>query len=438
MSEIVYDIAVIGGGASGMMAALSAAKTASGLRIAVLERLSRVGKKLMATGNGRCNLTNTGASEKDYHGGTAFMRPAMKRFPPQKVIERFMELGIYPSEEYGGRVYPLSDQASSVLDVLRCSMQESGIEEICDFEVSAITRGRLGYRLTAKDERQLTARRVICSAGGMTAPSLGGSSSGYRLLESCGHRSTPRFPALVQLKCDPALTKPLKGMKYTGSIDILVGGHVRRSESGEVLFTEYGLSGPAVMQVSRAASQALSQKRPQPVEARLRMLPMSEDEALLLLRRRRKLLAKRPLENFLTGMVNKRVGQALIKLSCGLALSEESSALTEAHLSALSQILTGWTISITGTQTFEQAQVTAGGIAVQEVNSETMESLLADGLYITGEILDIDGDCGGYNLQWAWASGMLAGESCARSLAPALPQSKHAPSHSKGTRKFHD
>ena len=436
MSPTVYDIAVIGGGASGMMAALSAARAVPSLRIAVLERLNRVGKKLMATGNGRCNLTNTGASDVNYHGSVPFMRPAMTAFPPKKVMDRFMELGVYPSEEYGGRVYPLSDQASSVLDVLRSAMQEAGIEEICDFEVSAITFGKSGYRLSAKDERQIMAKRVICSAGGMTAPTLGGSSTGYKLLESCGHRSTPRFPALVQLKCDPALTKPLKGMKYTGSIDILVGGRVRRSESGEVLFTEYGLSGPAVMQVSRAASQELSRKKPQKVEARLHLLPMTEDEALILLRRRRKALAKRPLENFLTGMVNKRVGQTIIKTACGLALSEESAVLTEAHLSALAAMLTGWTIEITGTQTFEQAQVTAGGIAVQDVNPETMESLLADGLYITGEILDIDGDCGGYNLQWAWASGMLAGEACARSLTSSRPKS--SPSQPKGTRKFHD
>ena len=431
MSDTLYDIAVIGGGASGMMAALSAAETAPGLRIAVLERLSRVGKKLMATGNGRCNLTNTNASEKDYHGAVFFMRPAMNAFPPRKVMERFMELGVYPNEEYGGRVYPLSDQASSVLDVLRSSMQEKGVEEICDFEVSAITRAKAGYRLSSKDGRQVIARRVICSAGGMTAPTLGGSSSGYKLLESCGHRSTPRFPALVQLKTDPALVKPLKGMKYTGDIDILVNGRLRRTESGEVLFTEYGLSGPAVMQVSRAASQALSQKKPQSVEARLHLLPLEYEETLSLLRRRRKLLARRPLENFLTGMVNKRIGQTIVKISTALPLTAESGTLTDEHLGALASMLTGWTIEITGTQTFEQAQVTAGGVMTQDIDPHTMESLLAPGLYITGEILDIDGDCGGFNLQWAWASGILAGESCAKSLKPAV-------SPQKGMRKPHD
>ncbi len=414
MPEILYDIAVIGGGASGMMAALSAAQNVPELKIAVLERLNRVGKKLLATGNGRCNLTNMNASEKDYHGSVAFMRPAMRAFPPKKVLSAFMRMGVYPREEDEGRVYPMSDQAASVLDALRLTMEEQGIEEICDFEVSALTRAKQGYRLTAKDGRQVTAKRVICAAGGMASPSLGGSTSGYRLLESCGHDLTPRCPALVQLKTDPEYVRPLKGIRFGGVIDLIVGDRIARSERGEILFAEYGLSGIAVMQVSRIAAQALNQKRR--VLARLHLLPMEGEEAYRLLRSRRDALQERALENFLTGLVHKRVGQMMIKWTIGLSLSEKSGNLTDNHLHALAEALTGWTLEVTGTQGFEQAQVTAGGVSTQHVNPETMESRLADGLYITGEILDIDGDCGGYNLQWAWASGMLAGESCARSL----------------------
>ncbi len=430
MSELIYDIAVIGGGASGMMAALSAAKASPGLRIAVTERLNRVGKKLMATGNGRCNLTNTAASERDYHGSVSFMRPAMTAFPPEAVMNRFMELGVYPRVEEDGKVYPMSDQASSVLDALRLSMEECSIEEICDFEAVSLTRAKEGYRLTAKDGRQLIARRIICAAGGLAAPSLGGSASGYRLLESCGHELTPRFPALVQLKTNPDYTRPLKGTKYAGKIDLMIDERIVRTETGEILFTEYGLSGIAVMQLSRIASEALNAKRPRRVSARLHLLPMSTEQAVSLLTQRRELLSRRPLENFLTGLVNKRAGQMLIKWSTGLALSEPSSALTDEHLAALASMLTGWTLEITGTQGFDQAQVTAGGVDTRDVNPDTMESLLADGLYITGEILDIDGDCGGFNLQWAWASGMLAGESCAMSLDPSARSSAQArPAH---------
>lgn len=427
MSELLYDIAVIGGGASGMIAALSAVRTAPGLKIAVLERMNRVGKKLMATGNGRCNITNMNASEKNYHGSVGFMRPAMSKYPPEKVLDFFETLGVHCREEDEGRVYPMSDQASSVLDALRLSMEESGIEEICDFEVSALTRARDGYRLTAKDNRQIIAKRVVCAAGGLASPSLGGSASGYHLLESCGHELSPRFPALVQLKANPDLTRPLKGIKYSGEIDLLVNGQIRRTETGEILFTEYGLSGIAVMQISRIAAQAFSQKRPPAVEARLHLLPMNTQEAFDLLIARRRLLGRRALENFLTGLLNKRLGQMLIKWNTGLNLTEPSELLTDDHLAALASVLTGWTIEITGTQGFDQAQVTAGGVKTEDVDPHTMESLLADGLYVTGEVLDIDGDCGGYNLQWAWASGLTAGESCARSLTgsaagPALPE----------------
>ena len=436
MAEMLYDIAVIGGGASGMMAALSAAETSPGLRIAVLERLNRVGKKLMATGNGRCNLTNMTASEQDYHGSVAFMRPAMAAFPPKKVLARFMDFGVYAREEEEGRVYPMSDQASSVLDALRLSMEEAGIEEVCDFEAASLTRARDGYRVTAKDGRQVVAKRIICSAGGLAASSLGGSATGYKLLESCGHELTARFPALVQLKADPEYTRPLKGIRYSGGIDLIVDGRIRRSEAGEILFTEYGLSGIAVMQVSRIAAQAFSQKRPPQVCACLHLLPMDQEAAVRLLRERRRKLSERALENFLTGLVNKRVGQMMIKWTTGLSLSEKSGSLTDGQLDALAGALTGWTLEITGTQGFDQAQVTAGGVKTGDVNPETMESLLADGLYITGEILDVDGDCGGYNLQWAWASGMLAGESCAHSLTGAPQERKcDAPAHQKNRQR---
>ena len=419
MSDLLYDIAVIGGGASGLIAALSAVKTAPQLRIAVLERMNRVGKKLMATGNGRCNLTNMNASEKNYHGSVAFMRPAMSQYPPQKVLAFFETLGVHGREEDEGRVYPMSDQASSVLDALRLSMEEAGVEEICDFEVISLTRAKDGYRLTAKDNRQIVARRVICACGGLASPSLGGSASGYHLLESCGHELTPRFPALVQLRAKPEYTRPLKGIKYSGAIDLLVNGQLRRREAGEILFTEYGLSGIAVMQISRIAAQSFSQKHPPIIEARLHLLPMNDQEAFDLLKTRRRTLSRRALENFLTGLVNKRLGQMLIKWIIGLSLNEPSEALTDSQLSDLASALTGWTLEITGTQGFDQAQVTAGGVKTEDVNPHTMESLLADGLYLTGELLDIDGDCGGYNLQWAWASGLVAGKSCARSLTEA-------------------
>ena len=414
MNDLSFDIAVIGGGASGLMAALAAHDANPVLKIGVLERLPRVGKKLMATGNGRCNLTNVDASPADYHGDVAFMEKVMRRFPPRAVMARFEAYGVYPIVEYGGRVYPLSGQAASVLDALRLSLSERGVEEICEFEAASLEKDGKAWRIRAKDGRAAHAKRVIVAAGGMTAPSLGGSASGYRLLEALGHRATPRLPALVQLRTDPAAVRALKGIKYDGPIDILVDGRVMRSETGEVLFTEYGLSGPAVMQLSRVASTALARRNKPEVAARLHILPLSGEEASALLERRQAQLPARPLENFLTGLINKRLGQTLVKLACPLPLATPAAALTPTQLDALAAFLTAWTLAVTGTQGFEQAQVTAGGVRTADFNPDTMESRLAPGVYVTGELYDIDGDCGGFNLQWAWASGLAAGEAAAR------------------------
>ncbi len=415
MNDLSFDIAVIGGGASGLMAALAAHGTNPALRIGVLEKLPRVGKKLMATGNGRCNLTNVNASPADYHGDVAFMESAMRRFPPLAVLERFKAFGVYPLVEDSGRVYPMSGQASSVLDALRLSLAEAGVEEICECEAVSLEPGPF-WRIRAKDGRTICARRVILAAGGMTAPSLGGGASGYRLLEALGHRVTPRLPALVQLKTDPVAVRALKGIKYDGQIDILVDNRLMRSETGEVLFTEYGLSGPPVLQLSRIAAAALSRRNKPVVTARLHILPFKGDDIRGMLAARRSQLSARSLENFLTGLVNKRLGQTLVKLACPLPLTAASSALTDAHLAALSALLAGWELEITGTQGFEQAQVTAGGVRTGDFDPDTMESRRAPGLYVTGELYDIDGDCGGFNLQWAWASGLAAGEAAAKAL----------------------
>ncbi len=370
----------------------------------------------MATGNGRCNLTNLNAVPERYHGDVPFMESAMAAFPPRAVLERFEEYGVYPLIEEGGKVYPMSEQASSVLDALRLSMEEADIAELCDFEAASLKNERGVWQIKSTIGEQARAKRVIMACGGLTAPNLGGSASGCKLLEALGHTVTPRLPALVQLKTDVAPIRALKGIKYTGEISLLVGGRVQRSESGEVLFTEYGLSGPPVLQLSRIAAQALSRRNPQFVAARLHILPMSRDEALDLLRKRMKALNERPLENFLTGLVNKRLGQTLVKRATDLPLSASSGEMTDEALAELADLLTGWEIAVTGTQGFDQAQVTAGGVRTTDVEPDTMASRLAPGLYITGEVLNIDGDCGGFNLQWAWVSGMMAGQSAARSL----------------------
>mgnify|MGYP002412740963 CR=1 FL=1 len=379
-----------------------------------------MGKKLAATGNGRCNLTNVLATERDYHGTALPLLTAMlRRFPPESVMRAFENIGVMCRVEDAGRAYPMSDQASSVLDALRLSLQEAGVPEICDCELTELRRAPGGFRLTARDGRTASAARAILATGGLSAPSLGGSESGFRIAAALGHAVEKPFPSLVQIRTETEPIRALKGIRVQAELAIEVGGRELRRERGEVLFAEYGLSGIAAMQLSRIAGQACDEG--QPAALRLRTLPLDERDALALLRRRQTALASRPLENFLTGMVNKRLGQTLIKLTAspdsapGL-LARPSSSLDQQQLRLLARLLTGWRLKVTGTQGFDQAQVTAGGVRGDQVDPESMRSLLVPGLYLAGELIDLDGDCGGYNLQWAWASGLLAGECCARSL----------------------
>lgn len=404
----MYDIAVIGGGAAGLMAALHAKRLAPGVQIVVLERLARVGKKLIATGNGRCNLTNLGACERDYHGGTALMAEAMRRFPPTTVIEIFQSIGVEPLYE-GDKVYPLSEQASSVLDALRLSLDELGVEIMCEFDARSISPG---FVIAAGDGRELRARRVILAAGSMCAPNLGGTDSGYRLLRALGHRITELNPALVQLRTEIEPIKPLTGIKYEGAVSILVDGQVRRTERGEVLFTDYGLSGPPVLQLSRIAAIALQRRK----RVQL-MLHIFGEPPLALLKSRRAALAKRQLGDFLSGMLNKRLGQTLLKLAGCAPLGREAGTLGDFELEALAGLMANWPLEVTGTQGYRSAQVTSGGADTREFDPKTLESRVCPGLHVIGELLDIDGDCGGYNLQWAWASALLAAESAAGELA---------------------
>lgn len=411
MKESIIDIAVLGGGAAGLMAANRALDER--FSVTVFERMSRTGKKLLATGNGRCNLTNQNAGMADYHGGTGLMARAMARYSPERVIDIFHGLGVLTHTEGDGKVYPLSDQAASVLDALRLSILEKGGVERTDFEAAALCREGDLWIIRAASGETARARRVIVATGGLTAPNLGGSPSGHKLLKALGHHVTPCHPALTQLRTPTEPIRALKGLKYTGEIAVYLDGDKKRTEWGEVLFTEYGLSGPPVLQLSRGASVGLSEGKS--VEVSLHLLSWAVEEILGELHYRRARLPRRTAENLLTGFVNKRIGQTVVK-QLGVALSEPIGALNDGALLRIARRLHRWVLPVVGAQPFAHAQVTAGGIRTDEVDPETLESRLVPHLYIVGEALDIDGDCGGYNLQWAWASGLLAAESACNSL----------------------
>lgn len=401
-------VLIIGGGASGMMAALSARK--QGAEVCVLERQARMGRKLLATGNGRCNLTNTKLTLRSYHGqNPSFAQPALQAFDTESALAFFHSLGLLSTIEPSGRVYPLSDQAGSVVDVLRLAMEEMGIAVRTSFEVTALKRGKKGgFQIFSKEEA-LHADAVIVCCGGMAGGKLGGTQSGYDLLQSQGHTLTKLFPALVQVKTDATFVKALKGVRADGSVLLERNGKILAENAGEIQFTDFGVSGPTVFEISRAVSTGKA-----PLTLHLNLLrQLSHEEVVALLQSRKKAMPHQTLENFLTGILHNRLGRTLLRYA-GYGFTEPIASLKPSDIKRIAHAIQDFSLSVIGTMGFDAAQVTAGGIRTEEFNPHTMESRLMSGLFAAGEVLDIDGDCGGYNLQWAWASGYLAGKSAAQ------------------------
>jgi predicted Rossmann fold flavoprotein len=401
----MITVVVIGGGAAGMMAALEAASR--GAAVSLFERQSRVGRKLAVTGNGRCNLSNIHASPAFYHGGDrAFTGYALKEFGPKETLAYFKSLGLVTAAQADGRVYPLSDTAGSVVDVLRLSMEAAGVKLHDSCEVSRLEKTKTGYRLIWQDG-SLEADRVIVACGGMAGERFGGTRLGYRLLEQMGHHCTPLRWSLVQLRSDNPGCRSLKGIRADAGVSVRSGGKTVASSVGEVQFTDYGLSGPAIFEVSRAALE-----RTGTVVVLDLLRDVSEEELVVMLLRRARNTPQLTLGDAFVGTVQNRIGRVLVA-AAGLKASASIVTLDERTSLKLARLAKHFEFSVTGDMGAANAQVTVGGIITSEFNAETMESRRCPGLYACGEVLDIDGDCGGYNLQWAWSSGRLAGRSAA-------------------------
>ena len=397
------EIAIIGGGASGMAAAIAAARNPKN-HITLIERQSRVGRKLLATGNGRCNLTNTGASRSRYHGEAAdFVEGALAAWPPAAVLDFFASLGLRTVTEYGGRVYPMSDHAGSVLDVLRLALEQENITVLTGCAVESARKCGSRFSLRWADGA-LEADRLIIACGGCAGAKLGGVMDGYTLLKSFGHSRTALYPALTPVRTVPDYPRALKGIKADAKLRLTKGKTTLAAAQGDVLFTDTGLSGTAVFDISRIAA-----KNADGSIAHLDFFGgMGADEILAMLRARRQAWPNLPANQILMGTVQSRLGQMLCKAS-GISGGETVCSISDAALHTLAKVCKDFALPVTGVSGFESAQVTAGGIKTAEFDPETMQSRLVPGLYACGEVLDIDGDCGGYNLQWAWASGLLAG-----------------------------
>jgi predicted Rossmann fold flavoprotein len=408
-----FDIVVAGGGAAGLAAACSAGQAArennKQIRICLLERNHRVGKKLYATGNGRCNLSNIDIDAKYYRSSsTHTVAEILQNLPPADVLSFFSAIGLHMAAEEG-RIYPYSFTAGSVLDTLRLELERLGIPTVCDYKVERIdavnTSARSSKYKIYSTAGAFTAKAVIIAVGGKAAPQTGSDGSGYDMLRQLGHTVLPVFPALVPLTAQHPSFKMLKGIRAKPCrITLTMANRPLSSCVGEVLFTEYGLSGIPAMQVSGAVYSVAN------VKAVLDLLPgIPPHNILKLLMERRELFSNTLVEHFFTGLLHKQLGQALLKEAGVESLSVPAIDLSDRILERLSVLVKNWEFTITGTRGFSAAQVTGGGVSLEEFDSKTMESLKVPGLFAAGEVLDAYGDCGGYNLHWAWTTGLLAG-----------------------------
>ena len=394
-------IGIIGAGASGMAAALAAAENEN-VQVVLMERQGRVGRKLAATGNGRCNLTNLHADHRGYHGETPdFARPAMTRYDVQDTLQWFRALGLYTVAEESGRVYPYSDQANSVVDVLRFALEKPNIQLLTGFEVKKARQVDSGFRVESADE-VVFCDKLIIACGGLAGTKLGGSMAGYQLLREFGHKCTRLRPTLVQLKSSWSGCASLKGVRANCHVQILHDGKLHSESCGELQFTEYGFSGPVIFEVSRDTCHGRGNW-----VCRLDFLPSMDMETL-----RTELLRRKTTnwnaEELLTGILHNRLGRVLTQ-SVGIKGSWKIADLRQDEIDAVCDAVKHFEAVLTDTMGMDAAQVTAGGVLTAEFDSATMESRLVPNLYACGEVLDIDGDCGGYNLQWAWSSGRLSG-----------------------------
>lgn len=403
------EIIIVGGGASGLVAAISAARRQA--KVTILEQKDRVGKKILSTGNGKCNLTNEYMTPSCYRSDEPeIVESVLAHFGYQNTIAFFEELGICMKNRQG-YIYPISEQATAILDVLRMEVEHLGVTVFTEQTVKSVTKKGDRFHVQTQN-RRFPCDALILATGGKAAPALGSDGSGYSLAKSFGHRLTTVVPALVQLQCEGKEYKQLAGIRTQAKVTLYENDTFLAEEQGELQLTNYGISGIPVFQVSRYAAKALAKR--QTVTACIDFLPSFTKEAFYNhLKARRQTQGYKTGEDFLIGLFPKKMIPVFLK-KAGISFAVPAKDWNEKDLERLINVCKEYKTTVTKTNDFTHAQVCAGGVRTEEVVADTLESKLVEGLYLVGELLDVDGICGGYNLQWAWATGCLAGQAAAR------------------------
>lgn len=419
------NIGIIGGGASGLMAAITAAS--NGHTVTIVEHNNRVGKKILATGNGRCNYTNMDMSLRHFHGvDKSFIDKTLKQFDNRKTLEFFDSIGVYPKEK-NGYIYPYSEQASAVLDCLRNEVIRLNINVITECEINDILKVntketqniknsitnkpyKLSYDKSFKlitNKGNLYFDKIVLATGSKASEKTGSDGSGYKIAKAFGHNIKKPLPALCALRCKEDFFKSIAGIRCKANIKLLVNNDIKKEEDGELQLTDYGISGIPVFQLSYIASKALDSGRK--VDAIIDFMPdsVNNDELFDIITKRIRNNKEKSMDELLIGLFNKNLCVLFNKL-CNINGKAMCGEMRNADIQKLVNVIKSFKVSIKSTNSFDNAQVCAGGIRLDEVK-DSMESKICDNIYFAGEILDVNGDCGGYNLQWAWSSGYVAG-----------------------------
>ncbi|MBR5451740.1 MAG: aminoacetone oxidase family FAD-binding enzyme [Clostridia bacterium] len=402
----MYDIAIIGAGASGLAASIFAKKENRNIDVVLFDRADRVGKKIATSGNGQCNITNATPDISRYHGDPTFAKKVIDNFPPAEQQRFFEECGIMLNFENSGKAYPMSYQASSVVDALRFRAAELGVEIKTSCRVESVSKKENGFSVKYEGGC-VTAKNVIVAAGGIAGGNLG-SEDGYNVLKSFGHKVTSLRPAIVQLKSNEPFIRSLKGVKLFAKLTARSGKNTYSADPSDFLFTDYGISGPAVLSLSS------HYKEGEKFSVFADLLPDSnEEKTCKFLSFKRAAFGNRTADELFAGLVHKKIGIELVKLA-KIAPSSKIGDISDEKIKSLASLVHNLPFNITGTNGMKNAQVTAGGVDTKDFCADTMMSKLHDGLFATGEVLNVDGDCGGFNLCFAWASGKAAGIAAAK------------------------
>ncbi|MGL5616314.1 MAG: NAD(P)/FAD-dependent oxidoreductase [Sarcina sp.] len=411
---IYHDLVILGGGASGLMASIAARDF--GLDVALVEGNDRVGKKILTTGNGRCNITNSLIAFPflNYHSSNdGFYCKTLNKFSVEDTKAFFLNVGLPIVELTKGRNYPQSLQASSVVDIFRFAMEDRAVPLYSSFKVSKIEKRKDKFILFTKDStvEPISCSKLVLATGGRSAIATGSDGSGYNLAESLGHKVIWQSEGIVQLKLEHPALKALSGIKFDGFAEVISNGNSLRKEFGEILFTNYGISGPPILQISREAARRT--EIGEDVKIVVDLSPdKSKEELEAFLEGHFAMIGHRKVVDSLVGVINKKLIPIILREAGIRDLQKPCYDLSWKEKASLFKLFKHWEFKCIGGNGFNAAQVTIGGVDTKDINPETLESKIHKNLYFCGEILDVDGDCGGFNLQWAWSSGYNVALSC--------------------------